>query len=138
MKKEIQKQIWYDTIEELELAQSEIQKKAGVDGAERFLIILPCDDVLRLCRGFLVVDLLDEDFAENHRAPIYESREKCVEILHDTFESYNEVLNKFRDDENSKVWPGDDPRRLRHGFVVHPSREWHTININLLRKGFRN
>jgi len=124
-----EKTIWYDTLSELE---------AALDNLPKNLTVLPADSPSRLCKGFVVFNSLAknevEENAELHTAPIYDSKEECRQIDHDTFESWVEAIDDLTEQTPEIVaYPADDPKRLRLGYAFHPQREWHTVKLNALK-----
>lgn len=93
-------------------------------------IVLPADDATRLCKGFIAFTEDDSLPEESHYAPMYDGNDApCSVIEHDTFYSYILSKNNFSNLEGTVTIPCDCPRKLMHGFVVYPHREWHCIEL---------
>lgn len=93
-------------------------------------IVLPADDLTRLCKGFVAFTEDDSLLEEYHYAPLYDNDDSpCTVIEHETFESYVQTKSNFSNSEGAIISPCDCPRKLMHGFVVYPHREWHCIEF---------
>jgi len=108
---------------------------------------LPADDPVTLCRGFITFNRGVEDHEVNtveHFAPMFDSMEPCRSETHGDIDAFTFALETSLSKEaksithpfygthstNQTVFQADNPKKLKLGFVCHPSRCVHYLRLS--------
>ena len=95
--------------------------------------IITANDTKKLTMGFVAFLTgvpEDEENAQYHYAPIYDSVEPCTEIEHTNFDSYESAFSQYMNQPDTQMYIADAPHKLSIGFSVYPNREHHFIRLH--------